>query len=169
MAWEFIRVVRDELRLVMVGGKCIFARRVGSLSGFVFLMSFLGLPFLAGRSRNNLSRIRLGSYELMPRTDGPKGWRLELQNTGHRSNIQIHRAHRSMYIEGCILPVHFNARSDDFLQKGAAMIQTQSVALMSMIQSRYESLSSQFSGNPALTIAATLPAQLFDDLEFNYA
>jgi len=132
-------------------------------------MSFLGLPFLAGRSRNNLSRIRLGSYELMPRTDGPKGWRLELQNTGHRSNIQIHRAHRSMYIEGCILPVHFNARSDDFLQKGAAMIQTQSVALMSMIQSRYESLSSQFSGNPALTIAATLPAQLFDDLEFNYA
>jgi len=173
MAWEFIRVVRGEYKTSDGWGKMYIRTEGGEFEWLCFSYELPWTVFSsgtnAGRSRNNLSRIRFGSYELMPRADGPKGWRLELQNTGHRSNIQIHRAHRSMYIGGCILPVHFNARSDDFLQKGSAMIQTKSVALMSMIQERYEALYTRFSGAPALTISATLPAQLFDDVDLNYA
>jgi hypothetical protein len=40
------------------------------------------------------SKIREGTYLLEVRTDGLKGWRLELKGTGHRRNIQVHRAHR---------------------------------------------------------------------------
>jgi hypothetical protein len=89
---------------------------------------------------NNLSRIKIGTYDLKPRIDGPKGWRLELNNTGHRKNIQIHRAHSSMFIQGCILPLSFNNLSENKLTKGDPVIQTQSVGLMNKIKLRYEAL-----------------------------
>ncbi len=95
---------------------------------------------LLGKSKNNLSRIKIGIYDLKPRSDGPKGWRLELQNTGHRSNIQIHRAHSSLFIEGCILPLNFNDLSASKLKKGGPLIQAQSTALMNNIKSRYEKI-----------------------------
>jgi hypothetical protein len=115
-----------------------------------------------GKSVNSQSRIKIGNYELKPRSDGPKGWRLELQNTGHRSNIQIHRAHKSMYIEGCILPVHFYEFSASGLQKGDPEVQSKSVELMNSIKSRYDALKSTKTGNPTIEIAAKLPAQIDD-------
>lgn len=115
---------------------------------------------LKNKSKNNLSRIKIGDYYLKPRAGGPKGWRLELQGTGHRKNIQIHRAHKSMFIEGCILPVHFNNFTKSNLSKGDAVIQTQSVTLMKVIKERYELLSKDNAGKALLCISAILPARI---------
>ena len=100
------------------------------------------------------SLIKIGVYDLKPRSDGPKGWRLELQNTGHRSNIQVHRAHKSMFIEGCILPVHFYEFSASGLQKGDPEIQSKSVELMNKIKIRYDLLNPTKQGNAQIIIAA---------------
>ena len=113
---------------------------------------------LSGKSKNNISRIKIDTYDLKPRSNGPKGWRLELQNTGHRTNIQIHRSHSSMFIQGCILPVNFNNLSASKLKKGDPSIQTQSIALMNKIKNRYDKMKSKKKDNPSLTIAARLPA-----------
>lgn len=117
---------------------------------------------LKGKSKNSESRIRIGAYDLLPRSDGAKSWRLELQGTGHRQNIQIHRAHKSMFIEGCILPVHFNNFTEAQLSRGDAVIQTQSVALMQQIKTRYEQLSSQSNGKASIILSALLPAMILN-------
>lgn len=99
------------------------------------------------------------------RKDGPKGWRLELLETSPRRNIQAHRAHKSMYIEGCILPVHF----EDFVEpsdhhtrikKGDLKIQQRSEAIMKVIKSRYDELHKDRKDRPTLTISALLPASI---------
>ncbi len=113
---------------------------------------------LKGKSKNNKSRVKLGNYELLPRKDGPKGWRLELQGTGHRTNIQIHRAHRSLFIQGCILPVHFNRDSN--IKKNNQLIQTKSIELMNKIKKRFEDLETENQGNALLCISAMLPAKV---------
>ena len=115
---------------------------------------------MQGKSIINESRIKIGKYKLIPRTGGPKGWRMELKGTGHRENIQIHRAHRSMFIEGCILPVHFSNFSKAQLTKGDPLIQSQSVALINKIKARYEQLSKLTTGEPLLEISANMPAAL---------
>jgi hypothetical protein len=105
-----------------------------------------------------VANYSVGSYDLNSRSGSPKGWRLELQSTGHRENIQIHRAHKSMAIEGCILPAHFNNFTESNISKGDSVIQTQSIALMQEIKTRYEQLSQSNNGNASLSIAAILPA-----------
>ena len=99
------------------------------------------------------------------RSDGPKGWRLELQNTGHRSNIQIHRAHRTMAIQGCILPVHFDDLSQSPPNVGSNIIQTRSVALMQQIHSRYYQVHG--SGKATVLITGLLPPMV--DTGMRYA
>ena len=134
----------------------------------------------AGKSIKKLSRIKMGIYELMIRTDGPKrtalppgkGWRLELQGTGHRTNVQIHRAAPNLYIEGCILPVHSNSFNIAAVKSTGSMpIQTQSTALMDKIQVRLINLlgSGTATGSPTLTIAETLPAELLTDRSHAHA
>lgn len=57
--------------------------------------------------RNNLSQISSipqGDYQGFIRTDGPRGWRIELTGTGSRSNIQLHVGNRPANSIGCILP-----------------------------------------------------------------
>jgi hypothetical protein len=127
-----------------------------------------------GESLKKKSRVVEGTYEMRVRTDGAKGWRLELLGTGHRENIQVHRSHKSMYIEGCILPVHFNdfnAADDSGLvpvkiKKGDMTIQNHSVALMEKIKERFNVLSAPGligmpnllrKGSPEVTISALLP------------
>ena len=118
---------------------------------------------LQGKSVISQSRIKIGIYTLKQRFGGPKGWRLELEGTGHRENIQIHRAHRSMFIEGCILPVHFSNFDEAKIQKGDPGIQNQSVALMQKIKDRYDDLVKKNKGSPVIEISANMPAVLRSD------
>jgi hypothetical protein len=115
----------------------------------------------AGHSLSKRSQIDIGTYEMHVRTEPPKGWRLELEGTHPRQNIQVHRAHKSMYIEGCILPVTIN-RFGGFLnwQKGDEAIQALSEMVMSSIRDRYEQLAKVKTGKPTITISAILPASV---------
>lgn len=132
-------------------------------------------PDVKGESTKEKSRIKIGTYQLKVREDGDsrdaggKGWRLELKKTGHRSYIQIHRAHTSMYIEGCILPVHFNSLSSTSIQKGDIRIRTKSLELMEKIEKRYNELKKSKNGNPTLDIAAKLPPKHLTNRVHAYA
>ena len=77
-----------------------------------------------------------------------------------------------MFIEGCILPIHFNTFQGSAIKKGDEIIRTQSIALMDKIQSRYVNLSMKSNaaaGRATLTIAETLPAELLTDRSHAHA
>ena len=64
-------------------------------------MQTIELPF-----KNNLSEISAvpaGTYSGRVRTRGPLGWRIELNNTNPRKNIQIHPGNVTEDTRGCIL------------------------------------------------------------------
>lgn len=111
------------------------------------------------------SRIAEGFYPLLERSDGKKGWRLQLGGTGHRTEIQIHRADKSMYIEGCILPVSFldfreaAGKLIHVVKRGDQAITDESVRIMAQIKDRYHSLSKLHAkdGEATILIAAYLP------------
>ncbi|PTX14706.1 hypothetical protein C8N40_110135 [Pontibacter mucosus] len=52
---------------------------------------------------NYISSIPKGTYSAKIRTDGSKGWRIELENVPNRKNIQIHVGNYTRQILGCIL------------------------------------------------------------------
>ncbi|OPY91217.1 MAG: hypothetical protein A4E72_00234 [Syntrophus sp. PtaU1.Bin208] len=49
-------------------------------------------------------RIPAGTYQAHVRTDGPLGWRIELEGVPGRTNIQIHVGNTPEDTTGCILP-----------------------------------------------------------------
>jgi hypothetical protein len=164
MAWDFLFVVRRLYKGADEWGRMYIKN---SSDEWEFLSYTYELPWKEdrrGRSLSKKSRIKEGSYEMNVRTDGPKGWRLELLETGSRRNIQVHRAHKSMYIEGCILPVHFEDFVDrttdvvSVVKKGQQVIQKRSVELMGQIRERYDQLSAIHEGSPTITLSALLPA-----------
>lgn len=56
--------------------------------------------------RNNepgISRIPAGTYSANMRTDGKRGWRLQLKDVKDRKWVQIHIGNYQRQIEGCIL------------------------------------------------------------------
>jgi hypothetical protein len=53
---------------------------------------------------NEISAVPKGEYGGFVRTDGPRGWRIELDGTGERKNIQIHVGNRPKDTFGCLLP-----------------------------------------------------------------
>jgi len=68
----------------------------------VKLSNALELPW-----RNNIkdiSAIPEGEYRGSIRTDGDRGWRIELKGTGARENIQVHIGNKPDNTVGCILP-----------------------------------------------------------------
>jgi uncharacterized protein DUF5675 len=167
MTWQLLLLTRRGFRDADGWGTLLMMTANGQ---WEMLSHSYELPWqedAKGRSRANKSRIVEGEFELHPRSDGPKGWRLELMGTGHRQNVQVHRAHRSLYIEGCILPVDFldfrNAPAGgvgpvEIIRKGDTKIEQRSITLMRKIKDRYESLRIGKSGNPTITIGAILPA-----------
>lgn len=162
MSWEFIFIKRQVYQGNNNWGDMYIKTASDTWEKFCYTYELPWVTFKNGvhvnKSKTNISRIKIGTYDLKTRNDGPKGWRLELQNTGHRTNIQIHRAHSSMFIQGCILPLNFNNYSINKLEKGDPLIQTKSINLMNSIKSRYETLKVGKTGNPTVQIAATLPA-----------
>ena len=160
MGWPFLMVVRDEYKSENNWGR-MYIRSFNGKRWELLSYSY-ELPWKEnryGRSRKNRSRIKLGTYDMTVRRDGSKGWRLQLKGTGHRTYIQIHRAHRTMKLAGCILPVHFNDFDEANLKKGDRAIQTQSVKLMEQIRARYDRLK-KAADRPTVTIAAKLPARI---------
>ena len=154
MSWDFLYIKRQSFQSLNNWGVLYIKTLDNSWEKLSYTYE---LPWqinesgaLANKSKNSLSRIKIGSYDLTTRSGGPKGWRLELEPTGHRENIQIHRAHKSMTIEGCILPVHFNNFTDSKIKKGDAVIETQSVTLMQLIKTRHEQLAKKIKAIPHL-------------------
>lgn len=175
MAWEFLYSVRREFRGDSNWGE-MYMKSTDNKK-WEWLCYTYELPWkadVAGRSVNNHSRVEMGIYELIVRTDGPprpvgKGWRLELLNTAHRGNVQIHRAAPNMHIEGCILPVHFNTLQASAIKKGDEIIRTRSIALMDNIMVRLNNLLKSRTGRPTLTIAEKLPPALVTDRSHAHA
>jgi hypothetical protein len=67
----------------------------------------LELPDRNNAATNNsdtAGRIPAGNYNAHVRTDGPLGWRIELENVPGRANIQIHVGNTPADSTGCILP-----------------------------------------------------------------
>ena len=119
------------------------------------------LPWIidgSGKSKKDKSRIHIGTYEMKVRQDGPKGWRLELMGTDHREFIQLHRAHHTLYLKGCLVPIAFKDKSYDF--QGSTAVEQNSILLMQKIKQRYEELRLLNLGNAAIEISACLPAMV---------
>ena len=167
MSWPLLTLTRRGFRDSDQWGSLLLMNSAGN---WEMLSNSYELPWqenASGQSQSKKSRIAEGVYQLHARSDGNKGWRLELVGTGHRQNIQVHRAHRSMYIEGCILPVSFidfrNAPASgvgpvQVLKKGDLNIEQRSVQLMHLIRQRYDLLKVANIGNPTISIQAMLPA-----------
>ncbi|SEM06056.1 protein of unknown function [Syntrophus gentianae] len=67
----------------------------------------LELPDRENASTNDSTtagRIPAGTYQAHVRTDGPRGWRLELEGVPGRENVQIHVGNTPEDTTGCILP-----------------------------------------------------------------
>lgn len=168
MAWNFLHIVRRNFHGDDHWGEMYLKTTAGKWEWLSYTYELPWKSDDAGKSLNNTSRVKIGTYELNVRTDGKqrrvggKGWRLELQNTGHRTNIQIHRAAPSLYIKGCILPVHFNNIQGDNIKKGDIRIRTKSEEIMDKIEARLKALNSSGSnkGKPTVNITANLPAEL---------
>jgi len=100
MALVEIRIDRKEWTKECILGDMIIHRPFGGGSPFPLRLCTLELPFMD--NINNVSSIPTGSYSAKVRTDGSKGWRLELIVPG-RSNIQIHSGNIPSDVRGCIL------------------------------------------------------------------
>lgn len=158
--WKFLHVMRKVYLGSNNWGYLFIADEKGNWEKLCYTYELPWITDKKGKSKNNKSRIKLGEYELKARSDGKKGWRLQLQDTSHRTSIQVHRAHKSMYIEGCILPVHFADLESVGLKKGDNVIQDKSKALIETIKKRHESLNKKNEGNPTILFSAMLPAEL---------
>ena len=177
MSWDFLHIVRRTYLGDDNWGEMYMMTSDGKWEWLSYTYELPWNADNAGKSKNKVSRIAIGRYELTERKDGMtretggKGWRLELKNTGHRENVQIHRAARNLYIEGCILPVHFNTLQGSSIKLGNPQITLKSVAYMDKIQERFELLQSKNKqkGNAVLIIAANLPAKLVTNMSHEHA
>lgn len=100
MALVEIRINRKEWNNDCILGDMTVTRPFGGGSLLPLRLSTLELPFRFNFS--NISSIPAGTYPAKIRTDGSKGWRLELSVPG-RHNIQIHCGNFPSEIQGCIL------------------------------------------------------------------
>jgi hypothetical protein len=81
---------------------CIDNATVGSLTiGGSEIARTLELPFKD--NLENVSRVQAGTYDGFIRTDGTKGWRIELKNVPNRTNVQLHVGNYTKDTEGCVL------------------------------------------------------------------
>ena len=158
MSWDFLWLVREAYQSDNNWGRLyIRSKDLKKWETFSYSYELDWIEDASGKSKSNKSRIRIGIYEMKTRSDGNKGWRLELEGTGHRTHIQVHRAHKSMFIQGCILPVHFRDFDKAGLKKGDNKIQAESVKLMEQMKARYLECKKVAKGKPSITISAILP------------
>lgn len=101
MALAVIKVTRVKRDPHSIIGKMSLTWPMGGGKNVPFMGHTLELPWLD--NLNDKSCIPSGSYPATIRTDGTKGWRIELQKTGDRKNVQIHVGNKPKDIQGCIL------------------------------------------------------------------
>ena len=77
----------------------------------------LELPYRDNKSE--ISSIPAGHYKGFVRTDGARGWRIELKNVPQRTNVQIHVGNYTRDTTGCTL-VGLKASVDDCTVKQSA-------------------------------------------------
>lgn len=161
MGWEFIQISRHHYKSDDNWGDLHIKTPEGQWEFLCHTYELPWRPDKLGKSSNNISRVKIGSYECFVRNDGHRGWRLELLGTSHRSNIQIHRAHTSMYIEGCILPIHFTPAmfNAEIITKGNPAVEAESVKLMKRIEVRHKQLAAKHKGNPTVLFCAVAKPQ----------
>ena len=163
MSWDFIYIVRRLYHGDNNWGEMYIKNDKGKWEWLSYSYELPWVEDKQGKSKSEISRIRIGEYPATVRTDGKprvlggKGWRLELKNTGHRKYVQIHRASASMYIKGCILPVHFNDVSGENIRKGDIRILNKSVEIMEKIEEYYNRIYNNKNGDPVIVISARLP------------
>ena len=158
MAWDFLWLNRNLFQGSNHDGTLYIKSKAGRWERLCYVYELPWILNSLGKSKNDKSRIRIGTYELKPETKEDKGWVMRLQKTGHRKGILIHRAHKTLSIEGCILPVHFDNRGLKEITD-TNQIQEKSVQLMNKIKQRYTALKTGKTGNPTITISANLPAR----------
>lgn len=158
--WKFLHVMRKVFQGSNNWGYLFIVDENDKWEKLCYTYELPWIEDKKGRSKKGRSRINIGEYELKTRSDGKRGWRLQLKDTGHRTFIQVHRAHKSMYIEGCILPVHFSDLESAGLSKGDKEIQNKSKNLMETIRKRYKLLKKKKEGNPTIEFSAILPPKL---------
>ena len=152
MSWPFLKLIRRASTNRDRWGTLYAIGKDGSWSQFSYTYELPWRPNAKGKSRPYKSRIEPGTYEMMVKSHGPKGWRLELLNTGHRRKIQIHRAHESMYIEGCILPVSFLGFPFEKQNEPKDITAFFSILKMVNLRLMYQDLSPGKDGNPTIQI-----------------
>jgi hypothetical protein len=177
MSWEFLHLFRRAWQsrdpwgtLYMSDGKGNWERLSYTFERpwFTDEKGLSQKTYITHGLRHPGSRITEGLFELEERSDGAKGWRLQLIGTGPRTEIQIHRAHKSLYIEGCILPVSFMdfcEQSPDgalvrVIKKGDQQITDASLTIMRRMRDRYHSLVKQHpkrDDRATILVAAYLP------------
>lgn len=169
--WSFLHIVRRQFQGESNWGE-MYMQTVGKeweWLCYTYELPWNPNPMNAGKSTNYKSCIEFGVYKIkvvdhVSANGRDKGWRLELLNTGHRENIQIHRAYKSMGITGCILPVHTNkigpTNAKHKLITSDQVIQDNSVNLMHKIKSRWSDLVGGKRDLATLSMQADLPAEL---------
>jgi Family of unknown function (DUF5675) len=74
-----------------------------------------------GRNRDK-DPIAAGTYFARVRTDGGRGWRLELQGVPNYSNVQLHIGNLARDVEGCF--ACGTSRSEDIVTDSAAAMKS---------------------------------------------
>ncbi|TGO01948.1 hypothetical protein PN36_33905 [Candidatus Thiomargarita nelsonii] len=177
MAWDFLYLCRISTTTHWGGLYLLNDKQTWEF--FCYTYELLWRADSKGRSKSSKSRIQNGKYEIKVRSDGSKGWRLQLSGTGHRTYIQIHRAHKTMFIEGCILPIHSTDLREiqnkilslgknkvykksrygtDKLRTADRGLQTRSIQLMEKMKKRYDKLSQGKTGKATILITTLLPS-----------
>ena len=110
-----IRVVRDRsgLPATLLLTSCIRGELyiTNNFEGAVGekLCDTVELPYVM--NVNEFSAIPTGRYTARVRDDGPRGWRIEFNDSGKRHNIQIHTGNRPSDVLGCVLVGKQDARN----------------------------------------------------------
>lgn len=97
-------------------------------------------------NEKNISRIPEGNYPAIIRSDGSRGWRIQLTGVENRDNIQIHIGNYAREIEGCILV------GDDVTNNGGECLVTKSEGAILKIADEMSKFSADLGGDKSVPI-----------------
>jgi len=108
----------------------------------------LELPWKNNQS--NISRIPEGSYPGFIRSDGKRGWRIQLKGVPDREFVQIHVGNYQRQIEGCILV------GTDVTNVGNECMVTNSKTTLNNIRAKFEQMSSDLANLQSREVRITV-------------